>query len=35
VPSGNAFLLNRLDDFLPSAADVYVGEQVLNTLVVG
>jgi hypothetical protein len=35
VPADNAFLLNRLDDFLASAADIFVGEHVLNTLVIG
>lgn len=35
VPANNALLLNRLDDFLASAADIFVGAQVLNTLVIG
>jgi hypothetical protein len=35
IPGNNAFVLNRLDDFEASLADVFVGERVTNTLIVG
>jgi hypothetical protein len=35
TPSNNAFVLNRLDDFEASVADVFVGDGVMNTLIVG
>jgi hypothetical protein len=35
IPGNNAFVLNRLDDFEASLADVFVGERVMNTLIVG
>ena len=33
--ANNAFVLNRFDDFEPTLADVFVGEGVMNTLIVG
>jgi hypothetical protein len=35
VPAINASVLNRFDDFEASRADVFVGERVMNTLIVG
>ncbi len=35
VPANNAFVRNRFDDFEGSLADVFVGEHVMNTLIVG
>jgi hypothetical protein len=35
IPANNAFVLNRFDDFEASLADVFVGERVMNTLIVG
>ena len=35
APADNALVLNRFDDFEPSLADVFVGESVMNTLIVG
>jgi len=35
TPAHNALLLNRLDDFQASGADIFIGDQVLDTLVVG
>jgi len=35
VPASNALVLNRLEDFVASAADIFVGDQVVNTLVIG
>jgi len=35
VPANNAFILNRLDGFEPTLADIFVGDGVLNTLIVG
>jgi hypothetical protein len=35
TPSNTAFVLNRLDDFEASVADVFVDEGVTNTLIVG
>jgi hypothetical protein len=35
LPANNAFVLNRFDDFEASSADVVVGPQVTNTLIVG
>jgi hypothetical protein len=35
VPANNQFLLNRVDDFVASLADVFVGEGVMNTRIVG
>jgi hypothetical protein len=35
LPSDTAFILNRLDDFEASAADVVVADGVLNTQIVG
>ncbi len=35
VPANNAFVLNRFDDFEASLADVFVGERVRNTRIVG
>jgi len=34
-PANNAFTLNHLDDFKASLADIFVGEGVTNTLIVG
>jgi hypothetical protein len=35
VPANNAFILNPLDGFEPTLADIFVGEGVMNTLIVG
>jgi len=35
VPSGNTLLLNRLDDFVASGADIFIGAGVQDTLVIG
>ena len=35
VAANNHFVLNRFDDFEASLADVFVGERVTNTLIVG
>jgi hypothetical protein len=35
VPTNNAFVLNRFDDFEPSVADISVGAGAMNTLIVG
>jgi hypothetical protein len=35
TPGNNAFVLNRLDDFEASVADVFVDDGVTNTLIVG
>ena len=35
TPANNAFVLNRFDDFEASVADVFVGDGVMNTLIVG
>jgi len=35
TPSNNAFVLNRFDDFEPTLADIFVGDGVMNTLIVG
>jgi hypothetical protein len=35
TPGNNAFVLNRLDHFEASLADVFVGDGVMNTLIVG
>ena len=35
IPSNNAFVLNRFDDFEASRADVFVGERVMNTRIIG
>ncbi len=35
IPANNALVLNRLDDFRASAADIFIGDQVLDTLVLG
>ena len=35
APRNNAFVLNRLDDFKASLADVFVGDSVMNTLIAG
>jgi hypothetical protein len=35
IPANNAFVLNRFDDFEASVADVFVGERVMNTRIVG
>jgi hypothetical protein len=34
-PANNAFILNRLDGFEPTLADIFVGDGVMNTLIVG
>jgi hypothetical protein len=35
IPSNNSFVLNRFDDFEASVADIFVGDGVMNTLIVG
>ena len=35
IPAHNALLLNRVDDFQASGLDIFIGDQVLDTLVVG
>jgi hypothetical protein len=35
IPSNNAFVLNRFDDFEASLADVFVGPGVMNTRIIG
>jgi hypothetical protein len=35
IPANNAFVLNRVDDFAASVADVVVGLGALNTRIVG
>jgi len=35
APRNNTFVLNRLDDFKASLADVFVGDGVMNTLIAG
>ena len=35
VPANNVLALNRLEDFVAAAADIFVGDQVLDTLVIG
>ena len=35
IPDGNAFVLNDLEGFKPSLADIFVAAGVTNTLVVG
>jgi hypothetical protein len=35
VPANNAFVLNRVDDFEASVADVLVGLGAMNTRIVG
>jgi hypothetical protein len=35
TPANNAFVLNRLDHFEASVADIFVDDGVLNTLIVG
>jgi hypothetical protein len=35
VPTNNAFVLSRFDDFEPSVADISVGAGAMNTLIVG
>ena len=35
VPANNAFVLNRLEGFSAAGADILVGDQVLNTIVIG
>jgi hypothetical protein len=35
TPANNAFVLNRLDHFEASVADIFVDEGVMNTLIVG
>jgi hypothetical protein len=35
VPTNNAFVLNRFEDFEPSVADISVGAGAMNTLIVG
>jgi hypothetical protein len=35
IPSNNAFVLNRFDDFEASLAEVFVGPGVMNTRIIG
>lgn len=35
IPDNNSFVLNRFDDFEASVADIFVGDGVTNTLIVG
>jgi hypothetical protein len=35
IPANNTFLLNRLDDFEASSADIFIGEAVTDTLLLG
>jgi hypothetical protein len=35
IPDSNALVLNRFDDFEASVADVFVGDLVTNTRIVG
>jgi hypothetical protein len=35
IPDNNAFVLNRFDDFEASVADIFVGDLVMNTRIVG
>jgi hypothetical protein len=35
IPSNNSFLMNHERDFAPSIADVFVGQGVMNTIIIG
>ena len=35
IPDSNALVLNRFDDFGASVADIFVGDLVTNTRIVG
>jgi hypothetical protein len=35
IPDNNTFMLNRLDDFEATSADIFIGEGVTDTLLLG
>jgi hypothetical protein len=35
IPDNNALIVNRFDDFEATVADVFVGDLVMNTRIVG